>query len=286
MLTGSVPFTDPVPMNILQMQMQSPVPPLPPRVPAAVQRVVMRALEKDPSRRHASAAVMMEEAQAVLTSLQSGAFARQSGQGPAAHGTPDAFPSVPDAFPPVPPAPDGARTILAGSDRAGPAIGAGPPPPVRMHPPRVEPAMAADGAANMPTVLDRPSPLYDGGRGAGPPVAAAAASARTILVNTSGQLGRGGGPQGGPAGPGAHPPYPPGPGMPPDQRTVMLANSEGIVSMAPDGRPMPARSDSRGGPAAYPARRPGASALFWILCLLTGLAVGVGAYWLVLELGR
>jgi len=32
--------------------------------------------------------------------------------------------------------------------------------------------------------------------------------------------------------------------------------------------------------------RGGASALFWIFCLLAGLAVGVGAYWLVLELGK
>jgi hypothetical protein len=36
----------------------------------------------------------------------------------------------------------------------------------------------------------------------------------------------------------------------------------------------------------YPAPRAGASALFWILCLMTGLAVGIGAYWLVLELGK
>jgi hypothetical protein len=66
----------------------------------------------------------------------------------------------------------------------------------------------------------------------------------------------------------------------------MLPNSEGMVSLSPDGNMVPA-IDSRGGPMlGHVPARGGATAMFWILCLLTGLAVGVGAYWLVLELGK
>jgi len=227
MLTGSVPFSDPTPMNVLQMQMQSPVPPLPPRVPASVQQLVMRALEKDPSRRFATAAAMLEDAQSVLAALQSGPMRQPPS------GTPDSFPSL-----------------------GRPGV-----PPVAPYPP------APVGAPNMPTVLDRPNPLLAGGRG--PQVAAAAASARTMLVSTPGQATR---PDR--AGPNeSHPPYPGGP-----PRTVMLPNSEGVVSMSQGGRVVP--GPDRAGQSS------GASAMFWILCLLTGLAVGIGAYWLVLELGH
>ena len=62
------------------------------------------------------------------------------------------------------------------------------------------------------------------------------------------------------------------------------------MDRGPIGHPM-GQAMSHGGPMSHagpmvgqPAG--GASALFWILCLLTGLAVGVGAYWLVLELGK
>src|SRR5688572_19400577 len=74
MLTGAVPFSDPNPMNVIQMHLQSVVPPLPVRVPMPVQNVVMRALEKDPGRRYASAHALMEEAQAALTALSTGPF--------------------------------------------------------------------------------------------------------------------------------------------------------------------------------------------------------------------
>jgi serine/threonine-protein kinase len=251
MLTGSVPFRDAVPTTVLQMHLKSTVPPLPPRVPAAVQQLVMRALEKDPSRRFATAAAMLEEAQAVGAALQSGPFRPQS----VASGTPDAFPSL---------------------GREQPAFPAYP-----------QPAARPGDASSMPTVLDRPNPLLAGGGQSGSPggvspATAAAASARTILVSTPGQTTRPDGPARGGGGPG--PAYPAS-GMP-DLRTVMLPNSEGVVSMSRDGHAA-LRPESRGAPMFMPATPPsGASAMFWILCLLTGLAVGIGAYWLVLELGK
>jgi tRNA A-37 threonylcarbamoyl transferase component Bud32 len=304
MLTGTVPFSDQVPMNVLQMHLQSPVPPLPPRVPAAVQQVIMRALEKDPGRRYATAAAMMEEAQSVLSTLQNGAF-RQSGSG-AAVGTPDAFPSVPGD------AASGATIVPGAINRFAPS--GGPPPPVMQHQPNMGPPNMA--GANMPTVLDRPNPLLaqSGDRPQVSPSSLAAAAARTVMVGAPGQMARPDGPQPGPNRP-AFPPVVQG-----EPRTMMLANSEGIVSMGRDSRPMQV-PDGRGpmngpmgpmnGPMGGPMNGPmggmngpmggpmggpmvgygtstgaGASALFWILCLLTGLAVGIGAYWLVLELGQ
>ncbi len=253
MLTGSVPFRDAVPTTVLQMHLKSTVPPLPPRVPGSVQQLVMRALEKDPSRRFATAAAMLEEAQAVAAALQSGPFRLQS----APSGTPDAFPSL---------------------GREQPAFPAYPQPSAR-----------PGDASNMPTVLDQPNPLLAGGASSGSPggvspATAAAASERTILVSTPGQTTRpdGAAARGGGSGPG--PAYPAS-GMP-DLRTMMLPNSEGMVSMSREGHAA-VRHESRGAPMFMPAAPPsGASAMFWIMCLLTGLAVGIGAYWLVLELGK
>jgi len=268
MLTGSVPFSDEVPMNVLQMHLQSPVPPLPPRVPASVQQVVMRALEKDPSRRYATAAAMIDEAQSVLTALQTGPFARVNGPAPAAASAPTAFVSAP---------------MNAGGARPGTAD---PPPAPVGFGGGGAPSPLMQAGANMPTVLDRPNPLLAGpqGRPQASPAPVAAAGARTMMVSTPGQATRPEGPQG----PGARGPYPPPAGGAPELRTMMIANTEGVVSMSRDGGPARV-PDSRGGPMlAYGGgtSRAGASALFWILCLLTGLAVGIGAYWLVLELGN
>jgi eukaryotic-like serine/threonine-protein kinase len=257
MLTGSVPFSDAVPMNVLQMHLQTPVPPLPPRVPASVQQVIMRALEKDPDRRYETANAMMEDAQQVLTSLQSGAFRLQH---LVAAGTPDGF-----------------QPLGHAGSRPGPVMSPGPAPgPLPAH------LGQTASSANMPTVLDRPNPLLAGGQAR----AAAAASARTILVSAPGESTHPVGPQ-----PGSHSPYPPARGGPGDLRTVMLPASEGIVSMSREGGQVPPGLDSRGGPMGHAVHamgheQGGASALFWILCLLTGLAVGIGAYWLVLELGK
>ena len=267
MLTGSVPFRDAVPTTVLQMHLKSTVPPLPPRVPASVQQLVMRALEKDPSRRFDTAAAMLEDAQSVGAALQSGPFRLQS----APSGTPEAFPSL---------------------GREQPGFSGYPQPSERPgHAPRQAPGNQPGHASSMPTVLDQPNPLLAGGASRGSPqvspATAAAASARTILVSTPGQTTRPDGPAargGGGAGGGPGPAYPPS-GMP-DLRTVMLPNSEGVVSMSRDGHAA-MRPESRGGPMFMPAApQSGASAMFWILCLLTGLAVGVGAYWLVLELGK
>jgi eukaryotic-like serine/threonine-protein kinase len=242
MLTGNVPFTDPNPMTVIQMHLQSPVPPLPFTVPGLVQNIVMRALEKDQKRRFPSAAAMMEECQSALTVLSTGPFRVLTP--PHAQGTPGS------GFSPV----AGAGAITQPS---------GPPPP--------QPMMASPRPApfERPTMLEGQPPVL-------PPHMSsptAAAAARTVLVNSMPHMEF------------HHPTPPPAPMPQPGapNRTVLLPNSEGIVSMrAPTPPPMHAldRGSYEG------ARRGNASALFWIFCLLTGLAVGVGAYWLVLELGK
>jgi serine/threonine protein kinase len=256
MLTGQVPFTDPNPMTVIQMHLQSPVPPLPVTVPGLVQTIVMRALEKDQKRRFASAAAMMEECQAALTVLSTGPFRVLTP--PHAQGTPGS------GLYPVAAGP-GAVTYPSG----------GPPPP-QPHPVMPSPRPAPFQRA---TVLDGQPP------GLPPnvsPASAVAAAAKTVLVSSAQHMEMLHQPQH------QHPhhPTPPPAPMPPvagPNRTVLLPNSEGIVSMrAPTPPPMHAldRIGYEG------SARSGASALFWIFCLLAGLAVGVGAYWLVLELGK
>jgi len=244
MLTGRVPFSDGNPMTVIQLHLQAPVPPLPPQVPSVVQSVVMQALEKDPNRRFQTASSMMEACQAALTALSTGPF--RVAQAPAV-GTPGGFTPLP----------------------ARPGVAPGPPP--AYPPPR------QGFAASMPTVLDRPSPLYDGGGPAAPPgrPGTAAASAKTVMVDSVHHQQLVGAAA-------AMAPY--AGGAP--QRTVMLQDTEGIVSLAgagraPDSGPVPMTDYRTPAPSAS-----GASILFWLFCLVTGLAVGVGAYWLVLELGQ
>ncbi len=82
---------------------------------------------------------------------------------------------------------------------------------------------------------------------------------------------------------------PPGAGMPPPgfgppggmpgagpapQKTMMLQGSEGIVSVGQRGTPLP--------PMGSPAT--GASATFWVVSILVGVAVGALGYIVVLQL--
>jgi hypothetical protein len=86
-------------------------------------------------------------------------------------------------------------------------------------------------------------------------------------------------------GPGMMPQGTPNAGFPPQQqqggagpnKTVMLQPSEGVVSVARAGGAVPTAS---GG--AMPQQ--GASTLYWIVCLVTGIAVGVLGYVIVLQM--
>jgi hypothetical protein len=78
-------------------------------------------------------------------------------------------------------------------------------------------------------------------------------------------------------------------------KTMLLDSSEGIVSYTNMGGAAP-YAHARAAAAPRPidpskertgrVAKEGPALLFWIACLVAGLAVGVAAYWLVLELGN
>jgi hypothetical protein len=93
-------------------------------------------------------------------------------------------------------------------------------------------------------------------------------------------------PPGGMPGGGMMPQGTPNAGFPPQQqqqgggpqKTMMLQPSEGVVSVARTGGAVQAAVG--GAPAAVQ----GASTLYWIVCLVVGIAVGVLGYVIVLQM--
>jgi len=78
------------------------------------------------------------------------------------------------------------------------------------------------------------------------------------------------------------------PSQPPQSgpnKTVMLQPSDGVVSVARTGQALqPAGLTPGMAPNAGPPRAAqGATPLFWIICLVMGIAVGVLAYVIVLQ---
>jgi hypothetical protein len=119
--------------------------------------------------------------------------------------------------------------------------------------------------------------------GAGQKTILADAASLGRTVNVGGETAR----QPGGAMPGhGPPPAAPAHGAP----AAYPSHGRGHPSMAPpDGGPRTVFLGHDGGAGAAGAYAPppprGASMLFWIVCLLVGLAVGVGAYWAVLRFG-
>jgi len=66
LLAGHVPFAGNEPRQILEAHLRKEPPPLPPEVPAAAQRVVARALRKDPADRFRTPAEMAAACRAAL----------------------------------------------------------------------------------------------------------------------------------------------------------------------------------------------------------------------------
>jgi len=302
MLTGRVPFHDENPMNVLQMHLRAEVPPLPQTVPYEVQAVVRRALEKDPARRYQSAGEMMQHCQQVFAQIQGGgpsvgaagvpktmiagyppggAPGGPPGQYPQQGGPPPAYP--PGSFPGAPPQyqqqpPQGyapppggpppqagaaAKTMIAGM----PGAPGGPPQPGPggFGPPQPGVFPGAPPGAYGQQAGGYPPPQAGGYQSATP-------QQKTMMVGIAPpQMGGPGMPP-----PGAPPPAhagPPPAGGP--AKTIMLQPSEGIVSVASKG-PLAAA-------AAEPAAQ-GASTAFWIASMLIGIAVGVLAYVIMIQM--
>lgn len=202
MVTGRVPFADANPLVVLRMHATDAVPPLSGAHPAIVQ-VILRALDKDPAKRFATAGEMKEALE--------GAAAAIAGSGPIA---------------------TAARATGAQKTMMAPA----PAPAVT--------------AAQRPITGAAPA-LH-------PPTAAheAAASQHTLIAAdvTAGMSIAEHGP----------PPAPFDAGAP---QTMLLADSEGVVSFL---------AAQQGAHQQAPARS--SNAVFWILCLGCGVGLGLIAY--------
>ncbi len=267
MLTGRVPFTDDNPMNVLQMHLRQPVPPMPGQVPPPVRDLVLRCLEKDPGHRYQSAAELMRHCEQVL-----GTLSGQPMVGPP-------MPGPPMGGPPPPAGPIAEKTMLA----ADPAViraqlarvGGGPPPAVPPAGAEQKTMMADLGGGGPPPAGAPP------GRGPsfGPPAAelktmiadGSAVAAQVAQVRAAQQAAAGVGPA------------PPGGGGAP-QKTMILDNSEGIVSIAQQAAHAGATPQPMIDSETTSITEGGAGVGFWILCLVTGLGLGVLAYVILLQL--
>jgi hypothetical protein len=183
-----------------------------------------------------------------------------------------------------------------------PGYGQPPGMPPQQGMPQGMPPNYAHAAPQAKTMIAQPSPFAQGGPMAGgmpqgmqggmpqgmqggmppqqQPYQALGAAQKTIVAGMAppimggqmmpGQMPPQGMPQGTPGA--GFPPQASGPSGP--NKTVLLQPSEGVVSMA------------RTGGAVQPATGPiveGASTLYWIVCLFTGIAVGVLAYVVYLQ---
>ncbi len=284
MLTGRVPFSDPHnPMAILQAHMTAPLPPMPGSVPPPVSDLISRCMAKEPGQRYGSADEMKAHCDAVLGQLGfqapppavAAAAVRYPTPNPARAGVKPGFGSAQKTMlASAQSAP--AKTMMAEDlglrGRTPPPVG-GPPPPVGRPPPPVQ-ARPADRTTRAPE-LSRPAvPSAQG-----TPHGGSGAAAKTMIAgNVSDVFGSGGPPALGGHGPAAGPPS-----MPPQHaqqqrqqgpnKTVMLNPSDGVVSF--NQGPVPVQS-----PPVHHSGG-GASVGFWILCLGIGLAIGVGAYFVV-----
>ncbi len=282
MLTGNVPYNDENPMTVIQMHLHGQVPPMPDSVPYSVQNIVRRAMEKDAGRRFQSAGEMMQQCQQVFAELNSGNVAVGAGGVP--------------------------RTVFASSPQQ--MQGQPAPGPQQQQPQQPPPQGGyVQSAPQAKTMMAMASPFAQGGPGpqmmqpgmqpsglqGGPPQGA---MQKTMIAGMQPpQMGAGGPMMQPPPGPGGYPvmppggyPQPPPQGYPPQgyppqgyppqggsgpNKTVLLQPTDGIVSVARTGPAMqgPGRQVSQG-----------ASGLFWFVCLFMGVAVGVLAYVIVLQL--
>ncbi|HEY3802458.1 MAG TPA: serine/threonine-protein kinase [Kofleriaceae bacterium] len=268
MLVGTVPYNDDNPMVVIQMQRDAPVPPMPNGIPYSVQMIVRRALEKDPARRYQSSGEMMQHCQQVFAELNGGGVSVGGGGVP--------------------------RTMIAPNMQAA----MGQPPPGMQQPQAMgglvaqQPGYQAAGS-QAKTMIAQQSPFAGGGM---PGMAAGTAPAqqqqpqqqgfvqaspmqKTIVAMAApqivgGQLMQPGTmPQGmGMQQPGMQQPMQqPGGG----NKTVMLQPTDGIVSVAQQRGAMPQPGPSRSDGGATP--------LFWAVSLIVGIAIGVVAYVIVLQ---
>jgi eukaryotic-like serine/threonine-protein kinase len=298
MLTGRVPFHDDNPMNVLQMHLRAEVPPMATTVPYSAQQVVRRALEKDPARRYQSAGEMMQHCQQVFAELNAGGASIgaggvpktmiASGPGPGPFGggpAPAPFGmqqggyGAPQGGYGAPQGPQGSaqqKTMIAGM--APPVLPQGYPQqggPPQGFPQQPQPSggYVAASSSQKTMIAGMAPPVLPQG-GAPPPGFPPQGYPQGMP-----QQGYGA-PQGFPQGMPQHGGPAQGYGAPQGgapQKTMMLQPSEGIVSVATTGRPVPAAPTGASEAA-------GASVAFWLVSMVSGVAVGALAFAVVYSL--
>jgi hypothetical protein len=234
-------------------------------------------MEKDPSRRYQSAGEMMQHCQQVFAELNAGGVSVGGGGVP--------------------------RTMIAPNPQAM----MGQQPPQGYPPPQQQSGLAPQqqggyqASAPQAKTMIAQSPFQQGGMPQGAPpqqqpqqqgFVQASPMQKTIVAGMAPPI-IGGQMMQSPMQPGMQPPGmapqgTPGGGFPPHgapssgpNKTVMLQPSEGVVSVARTGGAVAAAAP---GMPMVGAMQQGASTLFWIVSLATGVAVGVIAYLIVCHL--
>jgi serine/threonine-protein kinase len=197
------------------------------------------------------------------------------GPPPPAAGPPPAAPPVGGPPPAAPPA-GGSNAAAQKTLFAPQGAGGGPPP-------------AAGGSAGGSGSIANPAAQKtmfapQGGAGGPPPMAGAGATpaaggggqAKTVMAASASELLKNVQPP--PMTGGGPPTMPPAAsGQPGGGKTVMLSPSDGVVSFAMGPNAAPPTTGAQGG---------GASLAFWMICLSLGVAIGAGAYFLMIMVGQ
>ncbi len=282
MLTGNVPFNDDNPMTVIQMHLHGAIPPMPDSIPYSVQQIVRRAMEKDAARRYQSSGEMMQHCQQVFAELNHGAVSVGGGGVPRTMiAGPQQMGQQPQQYGGFPPQQQPQQSGLAPQQHYAPA-GAQAKTMIAGQSP------FANG--QLPQMQQQPQPQGNFVQSNPMQKTIVAGMAPPIVGGQMMQQ-----PQGTPQGYNPQLQQPPQQGGP--NKTVLLQPTDGIVSVA--GRPSGASPGRMGpgqmgpgqmgmgaGPSTAPHRVAGggASMLFWIVSLTIGIAVGVIAYVIVLQM--
>jgi serine/threonine-protein kinase len=290
MLTGNVPYNDDNPMTIIQMHMNGAVPPMSESIPYAVQAVVRRAMEKDAARRYQSAGEMMQHCQQVFAELNQGGVSVGGGGVPrtmiAGMGPPPQMGNHPGGAPHQQYAQQPQQSGLAPQQQNfAPSA-----PQAKTMIAQVSPFAGGQMPGGMPQQQPGMQQQPQGGyHQANPAQKTIVAGIAPPGMGNYGQPGMQQGMQpggyGGMQQPGMSPQGTPNNGAfgqqptgPQPQKTMMLQPSDGVVSVARSGGAV--QPAMHGGPQVIQ----GASTVFWIVSLFTGIAIGVLAYVVVLQM--
>jgi eukaryotic-like serine/threonine-protein kinase len=252
MLTNTVPFNDENPMMVIQMHREAAIPPMPDTVPYSMQMIVRRAMEKDPARRYQSSGEMMQHCQQVFAELNAGSVSVGGGGVPRTMFAPNAAQMAQQPQQ----QPQQYQQAMGGLASQQPQYQQAGSQAKTMI------AQQSPFAGGMPQQQpQQPQPQGN--------FVQASPMQKTIVAGMAPQISGGQfvqQPQQQPQQPMHN--MPPPPGAP--NKTVLLQPTDGIVSVARGAMPPPVTND-------------GASPLFLAVSLIIGVAIGVVAYVIVLQ---